>query len=71
MQLDFSEEQKELGASVRPFFEKECASSVVREVMCGEAPFHAGLWAKLGEQGFLAAAIPEQYGGVGADYSGL
>ena len=68
MQLDFSEEQKELGASVRRFFEKECPSSVVREVMSGEAPFPAGLWAKLGEQGFLAAAIPEQYGGVGAGY---
>lgn len=68
MQFDFSEEQKALGESVRRFFEKECPPAVVREVVDGEADFHAGLWKKLGEQGFLAAAIPGEYGGVGAGY---
>lgn len=68
MQFDFSEEQKELAQSVRRFFQRECPPGIVREVIDGDASFHAGLWAKLAEQGFLAAAIPEEFGGVGAGY---
>lgn len=68
MQFDFSQEQKELAQGVRRFFDKECPPAVVREVMDGDASFHAGLWGKLAAQGFLAAAIPEAYGGVGAGY---
>ena len=68
MQFDFSDEQKALGDSVRRFFEKECPPEIVREVLDIDSSYHEGLWKKLGEQGFLAAAIPEVYGGVGAGY---
>lgn len=68
MQFDFSEDQKELQASVRRFFEKSSPTSVNRAVLESEAGHDAELWRQVSEQGFLAAAIPEPYGGVGAGY---
>lgn len=68
MQFDFSEEQKALRDEVRRFLSKACPMSVVREVADGAAPYHEGLWKKMAEAGFLAAAIPEEYGGGGAGY---
>jgi len=68
MQFDFSEDQKELQATVRRFFDKSCPISTVRSVIDSDAGHDAGLWRQIGKSGFLAAALPEQYGGVGAGY---
>lgn len=68
MQFEFSDEQQELRDSVRRFFERECPVAAVRAVIDSGAGHDAALWRKVGEGAFLATAIPEEYGGVGAGY---
>ena len=65
MNFDFSDEQKQLRDQVRRFLTDQCPSSAVRAVLEGPEPFDRALWKGLGEMGFLGAAIPEEYGGVG------
>lgn len=68
MDLDFSDDQKEFGSTLRRFYEESCPTAVVRAVIDSDASYDAGLWRKLSELGYLAAAIPEEYGGAGAGY---
>lgn len=68
MQFDFSDEQQELRDSVRRFFADTCPPAVVRGVIDGEATHDAALWRATSQNGFLAAALPEAYGGAGAGY---
>ena len=68
MNFDFSDEQKQLRDQVRRFLTDRCPSSAVRAVLEGPEPFDRALWKSLGEMGYLGAAIPEQYGGVGLGY---
>lgn len=68
MDFDFSDEQKQLREQARRLLEKESSSATVRAVLEGEAPYDRALWKKLGEMGFLGAAIPEAYGGLGLGY---
>ena len=68
MQFDFSDEQKELKSAVRHFLDRECSIQAVRSVMESQDGHDRRLWQLMGENGFLAAAIAEEYGGVGAGY---
>ena len=61
----FSEEHEMFRQSVRRFMERELAPHHEDWEEKGEVPRWA--WTKAGEQGFLCAAIPEEWGGVGAD----
>ncbi|MCI4643935.1 MAG: acyl-CoA/acyl-ACP dehydrogenase [Hyphomonadaceae bacterium] len=66
MNFDFSEDQKFLRDEARKFLTAECSSTAVRAVLDdGEVTHDAGLWAKIGEMGWLGAAIPEEHGGLG------
>ncbi|MFN7054027.1 acyl-CoA dehydrogenase family protein [Hyphomonas sp.] len=65
MNLDFSDEQKQLRDQVRRFLEERCPPAAVRKVLEGDAGYDAGLYQGLAELGVLGAAIPEEYGGVG------
>jgi acyl-CoA dehydrogenase len=65
MNLDFSDDQKELGEHARRLLAERCTSDVVRRVIDTEAPFDGELWNSLAELGYLGAAIPEAYGGTG------
>ncbi len=65
MQLDFSDEQKALRDSLRRNLEKNCPISSVRAIIDSAAGHDAALWRSLSQGGFLAAAIPEDFGGVG------
>ncbi|MBI5940226.1 MAG: acyl-CoA/acyl-ACP dehydrogenase [Caulobacterales bacterium] len=65
MNFDFSDEQKQLQDQARRFLADKCPPSAVRAVLEGEQSFDRELWVQLGELGFLGAAIPEEYGGVG------
>lgn len=61
----FSEEHEIFRESVRRFMEKELAPHHEEWEERGEVPRWA--WKRAGEQGFLCVAIPEEWGGVGAD----
>ena len=61
----FSEEHTMFRDSVRRFMERELAPHHESWEETGVVPRWA--WKKAGEQGFLCVAIPEEWGGVGAD----
>lgn len=61
----FSEQHEMFRDSVRRFMERELAPHHDAWEEAGEVPRWA--WKKAGEQGFLCVAIPEEWGGVGAD----
>ena len=66
MELDLSEEQRELAATVRSLLDKRADSRAVREAMVSEAGFDEQLWRTLCDQiGAAGLGIPEEYGGAG------
>lgn len=65
MNLDFSDEQKQLRDQVRRFLAEKCPPEAVRAVLEGSERYDKPLYAGLAEMGLLGAAIPEEYGGVG------
>jgi alkylation response protein AidB-like acyl-CoA dehydrogenase len=65
MNFDFSPEQKQLRDQARRFLADKCPPAAVRAVLEGSQSHDAALYRGLGEMGFLGAAIPEEYGGVG------
>lgn len=68
MEFDFSPDQKQLKEQARRFLEGRCDRTAVRAVLDGPQSYDAALWKGLAEQGYLGAAIPEAYGGLGAGY---
>ncbi len=66
MNFDFSEDQKFLAEQARKFLGDKCTTAEVREVLNDDAvSHHAKVWAQVVEMGWLGAAIPEEYGGLG------
>jgi acyl-CoA dehydrogenase len=63
--LDFSDEQKQLRDQVRRFLGEKCSPAAVRKILEGPDAFDRDLYIGLAELGVLGAAIPEEYGGVG------
>jgi len=63
--LDFSDEQKQLRDQVRRFLGEKCAPAAVRKILESPTAFDRDLYLGLAELGVLGAAIPEEYGGVG------
>ncbi|HQC97099.1 MAG TPA: acyl-CoA dehydrogenase family protein [Aquabacterium sp.] len=71
MDFDFSPDQQQLKDQARRYLDDHCSSTAVRAVLDGPQSHDAALYAGLGQQGFLGAAIPEAYGGSGAGYGEL
>jgi acyl-CoA dehydrogenase len=65
MDLDFSDDQKQLRDQIRRFLTDRCPSTAVRAILEGPEPYDRALYQGLAEMGLLGAAIPEAYGGVG------
>jgi alkylation response protein AidB-like acyl-CoA dehydrogenase len=66
MDFDFSDEQKFLKSEARKFLDARCPVAVVRGVLDDPAKsYDEGLWKAVAEQGWLGAAIPEEFGGLG------
>ena len=66
MNFDFSDDQKFLKNEARKFLEAQCPTSRVRKVLDEDArSYDEDLWKAVGEQGWLGAAIPEEYNGLG------
>lgn len=65
MNFDFNEDQKMLKETAQRFLADKCPIEAVRAVLEGEQPYDKALWAGLAEMGFMGAAIPEEFGGLG------
>jgi alkylation response protein AidB-like acyl-CoA dehydrogenase len=66
LNFDFSDDQKMLKDQARKFLADKSSRKVVRDVLndAGKS-YDAALWKGVAEQGWLGAAIPEQFGGLG------
>ena len=61
-------EQEELRATVRRFLGRQSSEPEVRRVMETAAGYDPAVWAQMAEQlGLQALAVPEEFGGFGAD----
>ncbi len=66
MNFDFSEDQKFLADQARKFLSETCTIPEVRKVLNDDdMAFNESVWNGVKEMGWLGAAIPEQYGGLG------
>lgn len=69
MNFDYTDDQKALKDEARRFLVAASPLSVARGVLEDPAAgYDAALWARIGEQGWCGAAIPESYGGLGLGY---
>lgn len=69
--FEFSDVSQHLRIEARKFLRKECPASRVREAMEGRQGFDAELWSAIARMGWLGAAIPDAYGGLGLGYESL
>ena len=66
MNFDYSDDQKFLKDEARKFLAAHCTIPRVRAVLDDPAKsYDTALWLSVAEQGWLGAAIPEQYNGLG------
>jgi acyl-CoA dehydrogenase len=66
MNLDFTDDEKEIKEQLAKLLRERCNLPMVRRVLEGEEPdYLRELWSTLSELGWLSAAIPERYGGLG------
>lgn len=65
MDFDLSDDARTLREAARKFLEAEAGPAVARRAMNSDAPHDAALWAKVVEQGWPAARVPERFGGLG------
>jgi len=68
MDLNLSEEEKMLRATVRGFLAKECPKTLVREMVKDEKGYLPELWKKMADLGWQGLALPQEYGGTGASF---
>jgi acyl-CoA dehydrogenase len=64
--IQYTDEHRIFRQSLKKFLEKEILPHVEEWEEAGIVPRAA--WKKMGEQGFLCTAVPEEYGGAGADF---
>ena len=66
MDFDFSDDQKFLKTEARKFLAARCPVTVVRGVLDDPTKsYDAALWKAVAGQGWMGAAIPEEFGGLG------
>lgn len=66
MDIQLSSEERLLSESAQKLLERDCPSSLVRELRQPDSDGHSpALWAKLAGQGFLSLGLPEDHGGAG------
>ncbi len=71
MNFEFSEDSALLRDQARGFLRDKCDTKVLRRVLDGHEPYAAAVWQEMAGMGWLGAAIPEEYGGLGLGYEGL
>jgi alkylation response protein AidB-like acyl-CoA dehydrogenase len=67
--FDYTDDQKQLKDEARRFLAAVAPLTVARGVLEDPAEgYDKALWARIGEQGWCGAAIPEEFGGLGLGY---
>lgn len=64
--INYSDEHKIFRDSLKKFLDKEVVPHIEEWEEAGIVP--KSIWKKMGEQGFLCTSVPEEYGGLGADF---
>jgi acyl-CoA dehydrogenase len=64
--LQYTDEHRMFRDALRRYLAREVTPHVEEWEEAGIVPREA--WKKMGEQGFLAMSVPEEYGGLGADF---
>jgi acyl-CoA dehydrogenase len=64
--INYSEEHKIFRDSLRKFLDKEVVPHIDEWEEAGIVP--RSVWKQMGEQGFLCTSVPEEYGGLAADF---
>ncbi|MCX5821208.1 MAG: acyl-CoA dehydrogenase family protein [Deltaproteobacteria bacterium] len=64
--LQYTDEHRMFRDALRRYLAKEVVPHIEEWEEAGIVPREA--WRKMGEQGFLAMSVPEEYGGLGADF---
>jgi len=64
--IQYTEDHRIFRESVRKFFAKEVTPYVDEWEEAGIVP--RSIWKKMGDNGFLCMDVPEEYGGLGADF---
>jgi acyl-CoA dehydrogenase len=65
MNFDFSPELKDLRETARAFLTERCGPGAARRVLETSAGMDRESWEQMAEMGWLAASIPEEFGGLG------
>ena len=68
MNFSFTEEQEELRRYTRQWLDRNCAMETVRRLMDTERGYEPRHWEAIAEMGWLAMAIPEEWGGAGFSF---
>src|SRR5437773_9653243 len=71
MNLDFSDDEKEMKAELRRYLGEVSPLSRTRAALNGDAGVTPALTRELGDMGWLSAALPEAYGGQGLGHVAL
>jgi acyl-CoA dehydrogenase len=71
MNFDFSDDLKQLRDQAQRFMTEQCGPAVVRRSLDGQEVYATDLWREIADMGWIGAAIPEEFGGVGLGYEGL
>ena len=64
--LQYTDEHRMFRDALRRYLAKEVVPHIEEWEEAGIVPREA--WKKMGDQGFLAMSVPEEYGGLGADF---
>lgn len=68
MNFSFTEEQEELRRYTRQWLDENCPVETVRQLMDTDAGYNRGHWEAIAQMGWLAMAIPEEWGGAGFSF---
>jgi alkylation response protein AidB-like acyl-CoA dehydrogenase len=71
MDFNFSEQQNMLRDEARRFLAKECPKAKVKQLEQDEKGYDFQMWRDMAEMGWMGLVLPEEYGGLNADFIDL
>jgi alkylation response protein AidB-like acyl-CoA dehydrogenase len=71
MDFNFSEQQNMLRNEARRFLTNECPKAKVKQLEQDEKGYDPQMWRNMAEMGWMGLVLPEEYGGLDADFIDL